>query len=98
MDNIFIDISHFESYTVTLILNGLSDHDAQLLMISTDYSTMPTQKSKTARKINKYTIFDFIKKLSNYTILNNDYVSAMFNFFLRYLFKDLPPKKSNKQE
>jgi len=50
-------------------------------MISTDYSSMPTQKSKTARKINKYTIFDFIKKLSNYTILNNDDVNAMFNSF-----------------
>jgi len=37
-DNIFIVVSQFESYTITPLLNGLSDHDAQLLMISTDYS------------------------------------------------------------
>jgi len=81
MDNIFIDISHFESYTVTPILNGLSDHVAQLLMISTDYSNMPVKKSKTPRKINKYMLYDFIKKLSNDTILNSNYVNAMFNSF-----------------
>jgi exonuclease III len=28
IDNIFIDVSQFESYTVTPITNGLSDHDA----------------------------------------------------------------------
>ena len=37
IDNIFIDLSQFENYTVTPITNGMSDHDAQLLMISTDY-------------------------------------------------------------
>ena len=31
IDNIFIDVSQFESYTVTPIINGVSDHDAQLL-------------------------------------------------------------------
>jgi len=35
-DNIFIVVSQFESYTITPLLNGLSDHDAQLLIISTD--------------------------------------------------------------
>jgi len=54
IDNIFIGVSEFESYTVTPILNGLSDHDAQLLLISTDYSQIPIQISKTIRKINKY--------------------------------------------
>ena len=33
INNIFIDISQFESYTVTPILNGLSDHDAQLSLV-----------------------------------------------------------------
>ena len=31
IDNIFIDVSQFESYTVTPVINGVSDHDAQLL-------------------------------------------------------------------
>jgi len=81
IDNIFIDISHFESYTVTPILNGLSDHVAQLLMISTDYSNMPIQKPKNPRKINKYMMYDFIKKLSNDTFLNSNDANAMFNSF-----------------
>ena len=78
--DIIIDISEFESYTVTLgILNGLSDHDAHLLMITTDYSLVPIQKSKSIRKINKNTISDFINKLSNKswdTIFNSDDVNA----------------------
>jgi hypothetical protein len=65
IDNIFNDISQFLSYTVTPIFNYLSDHDAQLLKISTDYSHMPTQKSKTVRNINMYMISDFNNKLTN---------------------------------
>jgi len=41
INNIFIDISQFESYTTIPILNGLSDHEDQVLMISTDYSHKP---------------------------------------------------------
>jgi hypothetical protein len=54
--DIFIDISQFESYTVTPILNGLSDHDVELIMISTDYSHIHIQESKTITNINKYII------------------------------------------
>jgi len=42
----------------------MSDHDAQLLIISTDYSHVPIHKFKTIRKVNKFTISDFIDKLS----------------------------------
>ena len=61
-DNIFIDIFQFESYTITPILNGLSDHDAQLVKISTDYSHTCIQEFKTITKINKYKKSDFINK------------------------------------
>jgi hypothetical protein len=33
IDNIFIDNSKFSNYTVLPFFNGLSDHDAQLLII-----------------------------------------------------------------
>jgi len=36
IDNIFVDVSQFEGYTITSVMNGVSDHDAQLLTISTD--------------------------------------------------------------
>jgi len=78
----------------------LSDHDAQLLMFSADYSHIPTQKSKTIRKISKNMISDFINKLSNEswdTIFTSDDVHAMFNsilnIYLRILYSSFPPKR-----
>ena len=62
IDNIFIDVSQLESYTVTPITNNRSDHDAQLLIISTDYSHAPVHKLKTIRTINRFTISDFIDR------------------------------------
>ena len=64
IDNISIAVSQLESYMVTPIINGMSDHDAQLLIISTHYSHVPINKLKTIRKINKFTISDFIDKFS----------------------------------
>ena len=85
IDNIFIGVSQFESYTVTPIINDVSDHDAQLLIISTDYSHVQIHKFKTVRKINKYTISDLIDKLtckSWHAIFNSEDVNAMFNSFI----------------
>jgi hypothetical protein len=100
IDNIFIDVSLFESYTLTPITNGLSDHEAQFLKISTEYTLAPICKFKTVRKINKYTISDFIDKLSCKswdTIFNSEDVNAMFNSFLniylRIFYSSFPLKK-----
>ena len=63
----------------------MSDHDGQLLKISTDYSHVPIHKLKTIREINKFTISDFIDKLSCESwdsIFNSEDVNAMFNSFL----------------
>ena len=54
IDNMFLDKSQFENYTVIPITNGLSDHDAQLLKINTKTSHRPMSKQKTVRKFNKY--------------------------------------------
>jgi hypothetical protein len=69
---------------VTPIINGVSDHDAELLIISTDDSSVPIHKFKTIKKINKYTISDFDKLgcESWDTIFNSEDVNAMFNSFL----------------
>jgi len=66
-------------------MNGVSDHDAQLLTISTDYSYVPTHRPETVRKINNCTISDFIDKLSCESwdsIFNSEDVNAMLNSFL----------------
>ena len=98
--NIFIDASQFEVYMITPIINRVSDHDAQILTISTDYSYIPTHRSKTVRKISKYTISDFIDKLSCESwnsIFNSEDVNAMFNSFLniylRIFYSSFPLKK-----
>jgi len=75
-----------------------------LTMMLNYYSHIRIQESKTFTKLNKYTISDFINKLSNEswdTIFNSDDINAMFNSF-EYLFNDhlfqLPSKKSTKWE
>jgi hypothetical protein len=85
---------------VTPIINGASDHDARLLIISTDDSNVPIRKFKTIRKINKYTISNFIDKLSCKswdTIFNSEDVNIMFNSFLniylRIFYPSFPLKK-----
>ena len=50
IDNIFIDPSRFEEYSVIPISNGLSDHDAQLLTIKHKISYDPGKKLTTIRK------------------------------------------------
>ena len=52
IDNILLAYLNLK-VAVTPILNGLSDHDVQLLMISTDCYNMAIRKHKTVRKINK---------------------------------------------
>jgi len=49
----------------TLVTNGLSNHDAQLLTIKTKVTYKPVRKLKTVRKFNNCTMSDFINKLSN---------------------------------
>jgi len=51
ISNIFIDESQFESYMITPVINGVSDHDAQLLTINTNYSYIPNHKSKMLAKL-----------------------------------------------
>ena len=100
IDNIFLDVSHYESYAVTPIINGMSDHDAQLLTINTNNSQVPIHRSRTVRKINKYTISNFIDKLSSEIwdpIFSSEDVNAMFNSFLntylRIFYSSFPLKK-----
>ena len=84
IDNIFIDISCFHDYSLTLFYNDLSDHDAQILTIKTLWQSQH-DTTKTVRKVDQHTISDFIYKLSNESwdsIFNNTDVNLMFNFFL----------------
>jgi hypothetical protein len=84
LDNFFIEVSCYEDYSVIPFGNDLSDHEAQILTIN-----IPVQRqfsrSKFIRKVDKFTILDFISKLSNESwegVFNNNDVNLMFNYFL----------------
>jgi len=99
-DNIFIDTSKMDNYTISPIINGLSDHDAQSIIL---YSYIPRPSSKIYRlikNINDYTINDFFTNLSYKTwdnIFSTDDVNIMFNFFLdtylQMLYSSFPLKR-----
>ena len=84
IDNVFMDISNFAEYSLIPFSNDLSDHDAQILTIKS-LLQMQSSKLQLKRKIEKYTTYDFIYKLSNESwnsVFDNDDVNLMFNSFL----------------
>jgi hypothetical protein len=73
------------NYFLLLIINGLSDHDAQLITLLSYNSRPPLKKYRLIRNINDHTINDFLTKLSYETwdtIFSTDDVNKMFNSFL----------------
>jgi hypothetical protein len=100
IDNFFIDISQYESFMAIPIINGISDHDAQLLIITTGHPHVPIHNFKMTRNINKYTVSDFIANLSYESwdsIFNSKDVNTMYNSFLniylRIFYSSFPLKK-----
>jgi hypothetical protein len=85
IDNIFIDTTKFHNYKIFPLLNGLSDHDAQLLTINISSNQPQEHQTYFKRKINKYTITEFQVKLSYETwdsVFHHDDVNTIFNSFL----------------
>ena len=100
IDNIFIDITRKENYSVRPIINGLSDHDAQSITFKTINMRTHAKQFKIIRKINKHTINDFLIKLSYETwdsTFSSDDVNIMFNSFLdtylKIYYSSFPKKK-----
>jgi exonuclease III len=86
IDNIFINKARLNLYEIKSIKNGLSDHDAQLLVIK----NINLHKSKNIqrilrRNVNEFTTVQFLNNLANHewgTIYNMYDVNEMFNAFL----------------
>jgi len=64
IDNIFIDTYKFINYTVSHLHNGLSDHDAQLLVINYVNLQLQNHRIYTIRNINNYSIEEFKTRLT----------------------------------
>ena len=59
IDNDFINISTIGKYELYPLMNGLSDHDAEMLILNKGQKKEKECYSYTKRKINKCTISDF---------------------------------------
>jgi hypothetical protein len=59
-----MDTSKINNYSIPLVLNGLSDHDVQLLTIKEINLQIQDCNIFSVRNINKYSTIDSVPKLS----------------------------------
>jgi hypothetical protein len=91
IDNIMIDKA--TNYTISPITNGLSDHDAQLLILNKSLPPKAVSVFQYTRIINKFTISEFQLQLSNenweeiFDETNSNNVNLLFNKFLDIYLK-----------
>jgi hypothetical protein len=93
--NIFIDVTKHENYSILPIFNGLSDHDAQLIILNDIKVDIRNVRYKQVGKIDYFTLLDFEYKLSFESwnsIFDTVDVNMMFNSFLRILYSSFPLK------
>jgi hypothetical protein len=85
IDNIFVDISAVGKYDTYPITNGLSDHEAKLLVIYKIQKHRNEHQNYFQRKMNEYHIADFQLNLSYETwemVFDEKDVNTIFNTFL----------------
>ena len=105
--NIFIDKVKYENYSTHPLVNGLSDHDAQIIKINNITVDIYTNKTQCIRKFNKFSISQFAINLSyeNWDNIFIEDVNTVFNNFLntylrmfnsRFLSKKIYSTHNNK--
>jgi hypothetical protein len=85
IDNIFINTCKFTNFIVHPIINGLSDHDAQNLIIQDIFKQKRIKGHNNIRIINDDSIADFNNRLSYESwkgVINVKDVNSAFNIFL----------------
>jgi hypothetical protein len=91
-DDVFIDTSALGKCDLNPVTNGLSEHDAQLLILNKGQKQKKERHTYFKRKINKHTMADFKMKLSYETwepVFDGNDVNKIFNSFLNILFNNL---------
>jgi len=92
IDNIFINIYN-RDFSVHPLINGLSDHDGQIITFSNIFYSVPRHIFSIARKINIHTIRNFTLLLSYENLedvfLEKD-VNIIFNNFLNTYLRIMP--------
>jgi len=92
IDNVFIDKSKNHNYSIIPISNGLSDHDAQVILLHN--TELPRQQIKTINKriINDTTIAQFKINLSYESwsnVFSEGDLDSSFNNFLNTYLRNL---------
>jgi len=101
INNIFIDKFKNTNFTIKPLSNGLSDHDAQILILHDTKIQNLKAHNYTKRLINEFTISEFKLNLSYESwdaFFTEDNVDSIFNSFLntylRIFYHSFPLKKS----
>jgi hypothetical protein len=66
LDNIFIDVTKNENYIRCPLINGLSNHDAQIIKLNNFNVQEQYNGTPIIRNFNEYTITDFKIKLIDF--------------------------------
>jgi len=78
IDNIFIDKVKYENYSIHPLVNGLSDHDAQIIPINNITVNKCIGKTQSIRKFNKIPLSQFTINLS-YKNWDNGFIEEDIN-------------------
>ena len=105
IDNTFIDEQQLNDYEVFPVHNGLSDHEAQLLISQFPLLCTTKKEILDRRIINDYNMIEFKMKLSNEKwepIYNTNDTNISFNQFLnilwRYFYESFPITKRQRHK
>ena len=103
IDNVFTDKSFLNKYNIAPLINGLSDHDAQLLTIQIFQKHINNQHVYYKRDINQLTIMEFQLRLSYETWEKiftkndvNEIYNSFLNIFLRHYYFCFSVTKNNR--
>ena len=90
IDNFFIDTTRIDKYDIYPLVNGLSDHDAQLLTLHKVQKQVQQQYTYMKRMINNDTIANFQLQLSQESwesVFDENDVNKSFNLFLNIILR-----------
>jgi exonuclease III len=100
LDSIFINTSKYKDYTICPVINGLSDHDAQIITLDNILFQNDYKCAYNGRRINSSSIMDLKLNLSYESwdnIVTNEDVDTIFNnllnTYLRIFNANFPIKK-----
>jgi hypothetical protein len=89
LDNIFIDKS--SNFIIKRYINGLSDHDAQLIILDDEILPTPISKTFITRSFNNTNTITFLNYLSYENwgdVFTEKNANSMFNNFLNIFLRD----------